>query len=155
MDIILQFLAISIKKSLKISENYSIFLLKNLSETYFTDLVGKAHKYRCKESSLNWTGHCDKSNLSLKTKDNKWTTWSLWTTCSVTCGEGRRMRTRSCQGSPEQCQGDAIQEQTCVEVDCHVPCWAEWSDWSPCSKLCGTGVQERSREKVIYSKQAN
>ena len=85
-------------------------------------------------------------------KDNKWTTWSLWTTCSVTCGEGLRMRTRSCQGSPEQCQGDAIQEQTCVEVDCHVPCWAEWSDWSPCSKLCGTGVQERNREKVSQTK---
>ena len=81
-------------------------------------------------------------------KGIKWTVWSLWTPCSVSCGDGKRMRSRTCQGSSAECPGDVTQEQSCKERECEIPCWAEWADWTTCSKSCGTGIQERSREKV-------
>ena len=68
----------------------------------------------------------------------------------MSCGDGKRMRSRTCRGSAAECVGDATQEQSCKERECEIPCWAEWAEWTTCSKSCGTGIQERRRDKVNY-----
>ena len=68
----------------------------------------------------------------------------------MSCGDGKRMRSRTCRGSAAECVGDATQEQSCKERECEIPCWAEWAEWTTCSKSCGTGIQERRRQKVNY-----
>ena len=51
----------------------------------------------------------------------EWTFWTCWSSCSVTCGKGKRQRTRECkdpsaatEGREKACPGQAIQK-----VDCH------------------------------------
>ncbi|XP_054272557.1 hemicentin-1-like [Macrosteles quadrilineatus] len=56
--------------------------------------------------------------------DGKWTTWSPWSSCSVTCGRGLRQRHRLCSrrlygGKP--CFGDNIQIEKCVMEECEAP----------------------------------
>ena len=73
-----------------------------------------------------------------------WSSWGDWTPCSVTCGDGRRRRTRDC--SPltrgQTCDGEDTEEETCGQ-----PCstWTSWSPWSPCSSSCGPGRRTRDR----------
>ena len=73
-----------------------------------------------------------------------WSSWSPWSSCSVTCGEGRRTRGRDC--SPltrgQTCEGEDSQEERCGQ-----PCstWSPWSAWSQCSTSCGPGRRTRER----------
>nr|KAG5714940.1 hypothetical protein BaRGS_000428 [Batillaria attramentaria] len=69
-----------------------------------------------------------------------YTSWSSWTTCSVSCGmDGTRVRTRSCspQTTPmPPCEGEVRQIQFCNVYVCPVHgSWAEWGEWSRCSTL--------------------
>ena len=52
-----------------------------------------------------------------------WTSWSVWSGCSVSCGQGQITRLRSCTNpSPvhggQNCVGDASQQSNCRLVDC-------------------------------------
>ena len=87
------------------------------------------------------------------------TEWSDWSPCSVPCGDGFRARTRrffnrlgrkkcphvdtvskqSCQGEQEQC--DQAKEEI-IPPECPV---TNWSNWSPCSQSCGSGLHVRTR----------
>ena len=57
------------------------------------------------------------------TVNGGFTPWSLFTTCSKSCGEGSQSRTRSCT-APEpkyggiECDGPVLDEQKCKQVDC-------------------------------------
>nr|XP_055048355.1 A disintegrin and metalloproteinase with thrombospondin motifs 20 [Misgurnus anguillicaudatus] len=73
-----------------------------------------------------------------------------WTTCSVSCGEGRRGRYVSCRDA----QGGVADESYCANLPrppdsstCFSPCgqWRE-SEWSTCSVSCGAG---RSTRRVV------
>lgn len=61
-------------------------------------------------------------NFSLFTSvDCTWNTWSDWDDCSVTCGDGTQMRSRTqnaaeCNGAA--CTGDASDTQTCNVREC-------------------------------------
>ncbi|KAH3799944.1 hypothetical protein DPMN_153568 [Dreissena polymorpha] len=55
--------------------------------------------------------------------DGVWTTWSSWTTCTVTCGGGTGTRNRTCQfplGVPHghDCTGLASENRTCNAYLC-------------------------------------
>ena len=89
------------------------------------------------------------------------TEWSDWSPCSVVCGTGFRARTRrffnrlgrkkcphvdtvmkqSCAGARRQCSGDQETQETIPET-CPV---TQWSNWSPCSQSCGSGLHVRTR----------
>jgi len=79
--------------------------------------------------------------------------WSGSTACSVSCGEGTKIRYRSVRlnasngGVP--C-ADTTQEATaCFERDCPIDCAVSpWTDWGPCSASCGGGTIHRKRDVV-------
>ncbi|XP_053398910.1 SCO-spondin-like isoform X2 [Mercenaria mercenaria] len=81
-----------------------------------------------------------------------WTLWSGWTACSKDCGSGSSVRTRQCSNPPPMyggnpCKGHDTEETIC---DTGIKCpihggWSMWSDYSPCSVSCGTGMMQRIR----------
>ncbi|XP_069033094.1 adhesion G protein-coupled receptor B2 isoform X4 [Embiotoca jacksoni] len=83
--------------------------------------------------------------------------WSQWSVCSLTCGQGWQVRTRSCVSSPygTLCSG-ALRETRMCNNTASCPGepgitgsvegqWLEWGPWSRCSVTCNTGTQERQR----------
>ncbi len=85
--------------------------------------------------------------------DCKVSDWSLWDPCTKDCGGGTQKRTKSIITQPQNggkaCPPPAelIQTQACNEQACPVDCEVDkWSDWTPCSKTCGGGTQNRTRD---------
>lgn len=76
-----------------------------------------------------------------------WTEWSPWGECSETCDYGLRKRYRSCRKmhADDVCQGDAVETKPCFIQPC-IGQWKNWSDWSSCSRTCGSGQVYRYRE---------
>uniref|UniRef100_A0A8C7SKB3 ADAM metallopeptidase with thrombospondin type 1 motif 20 n=1 Tax=Oncorhynchus mykiss TaxID=8022 RepID=A0A8C7SKB3_ONCMY len=78
--------------------------------------------------------------------------YGSWTTCSVSCGKGKRARYVSCRDA----QGGVADESYCAQLlrppessACFSPCgqWRSW-EWSPCSVTCGVG---RATRQVVCS----
>lgn len=74
--------------------------------------------------------------------------WGSWEACSASCGGGVQARRRSVT-KPATGAGTCVhltEERECNTGLCPVNCQtSEWSEWSPCSVACGTGVQARTR----------
>ena len=81
----------------------------------------------------------------------QWTTWSLWSECSKSCGKGTKNRSRTCNNTfprfgGRNCSGEGKQIMSCALVLCPLHGkWSEWSKWSECSESCSTGVKFRTR----------
>uniref|UniRef100_A0A4W4FL01 Adhesion G protein-coupled receptor B1b n=1 Tax=Electrophorus electricus TaxID=8005 RepID=A0A4W4FL01_ELEEL len=77
------------------------------------------------------------------------TPWSLWSACSVSCGEGWQSRTRNCMTSAHNtlCTGPLRENRPCnSSIVCPVNgAWDEWAPWSLCSSTCGRGYRDRVR----------
>uniref|UniRef100_A0A8C9S207 Thrombospondin-1 n=1 Tax=Scleropages formosus TaxID=113540 RepID=A0A8C9S207_SCLFO len=78
------------------------------------------------------TKGCEKSPCPI---NGNWGPWSLWSTCSVTCGGGVQSHERLCNDPApkyggKECQGDAKATQICNKQDCPIdgclsnPCFA-------------------------------
>ena len=50
--------------------------------------------------------------------DSQWGEWSAWSTCTKSCGEGKSMRTRACNGRRSGCIGDSEQTEDCSVESC-------------------------------------
>ena len=57
-----------------------------------------------------------KCKLDPSCSETLWTSWSPWSSCSVTCGSGTQNRNRACKGS--KCVGAPSQSSTCVKAPC-------------------------------------
>lgn len=86
-------------------------------------------------------------------KDCLWSAWSMWTTCSKSCGGGMMQRFRNISAMPEH-GGSCLPNlrrvtAACATQDCPKVCvngtWGQWSAWTPCSATCGRGYMYRNR----------
>lgn len=55
----------------------------------------------------------------------KWSRWGTWSVCTKTCGNGTRIRNRTCVAqnqlavfAPIYCAGKALQEKKCAQWNC-------------------------------------
>ncbi|CAF1679281.1 unnamed protein product [Rotaria magnacalcarata] len=79
--------------------------------------------------------------------DGNWATWTKFSSCSGTCGNGTMSRIRICANpSPsnggQQCSGPATDIQECsTNIDCPVDgVWGNWTLTTPCFGVCGNGT---------------
>ncbi|KAK6619736.1 hypothetical protein RUM43_012496 [Polyplax serrata] len=85
-----------------------------------------------------------------------------WSECSTTCGVGVAMRTRRFldRWGRKKCPHvNLVEKRECIEPPCPPPSpginmdsrctTSEWTDWSPCSVTCGTGLRYRSRQVLV------
>ncbi|XP_013383271.1 uncharacterized protein LOC106153735 isoform X14 [Lingula anatina] len=84
--------------------------------------------------------------------NGNWGGWSVWNTCSVTCGIGQQSRARVCDNpAPANggttCPGNRIDTQNCSITGCPADGnWGSWTPWSSCPVTCGGGTQTRTRQ---------
>ncbi|XP_069135769.1 MAM and LDL-receptor class A domain-containing protein 1-like [Argopecten irradians] len=83
--------------------------------------------------------------------DGAWGLWKDWTTCSVTCGNGTKSRTRECAGLASnrilQCSGESNETDWCTQPECPVDeGWATWRTWSACAVVNTEVIRSRCRE---------
>lgn len=68
--------------------------------------------------------------------DGYWLSWLDWSTCSVSCAEGSRNRSRTCieplHGGLE-CIEDAAESESCNEVECPSKLLNDMYTFSSCS----------------------
>lgn len=93
----------------------------------------------------------------------KWTPWSAWSACSAEeeCGTGFQAHLRECllpngekpsDSDESDCHGENFGSRHCKN-ECVIEGWTEWSDYTPCSKSCGTGYQMKTRECKVPKEQ--
>jgi len=83
--------------------------------------------------------------------DGKYSDWSNYNACSVTCGGGSQRRERTCnnpvpQHGGKSCEGPTEQTKSCNNQECPVDGgWTTWGAYGVCDKDCGYGTQTRTR----------
>ncbi|XP_046817406.1 spondin-1 [Vespa crabro] len=95
------------------------------------------------------------------------TNYSPWSSCSVSCGKGLRMRTREyrmpekarmfncnrqlvfkemCVADIPECPGEEYEDNDTLLVPNNTICeTTDWSEWSECSSTCGIGLKMKTR----------
>ncbi|XP_039213555.1 hemicentin-1 isoform X2 [Crotalus tigris] len=83
--------------------------------------------------------------------NGKWTSWSSWSACTMSCGGGAQQRTRDCSDPPPKngglrCEGNDLQVGFCNTDLCPTHGnWGPWSNWGTCSRTCNGGHTRRYR----------
>eukprot|EP00930_Biecheleria_cincta_P001405 TRINITY_DN102545_c0_g1_i1.p1 TRINITY_DN102545_c0_g1~~TRINITY_DN102545_c0_g1_i1.p1 ORF type:complete len:1712 (-),score=248.63 TRINITY_DN102545_c0_g1_i1:118-5253(-) len=121
--------------------------LRNRRIQHAAQAGGKACKGELQETrGCGETGQRDRNCV--------FSTWSDWTLCPKSCGGAQQHRSRiieaHAKGEGLQCSGTMLDTQPCGEGSCpgapSSECqYSDWSQWGACSKSCGEGFKERSR----------
>lgn len=126
-------------------------------------MMGCNRQLVSKEMCLATSGECpdgggdeDKA-FAINDLDCQISDWGAWSECSASCGPGLTMRTRKLinRSNRKKCNHIPLIEKTkCMLSNCapgteeklDPACpVSEWSNWSPCSVVCGEGVKIRMR----------
>lgn len=106
---------------------------------------------QCLPSKVKETKPCRTQSCHGKNPDDcQMSSWSLWSTCSTSCGMGARTRERSVTAPAKKegqgCEAPLQQIVNCTGADCPSDCkWEDWSEWGDCSTSCGGGNYHRTR----------
>jgi len=78
--------------------------------------------------------------------------WSGWSACSKDCGGGVEQQARNirfeAKGGGSPCPA-ASEERVCNVAECDASCqYSEWTAFSACSQVCGSGFSMRTRSIV-------
>ncbi|XP_050547311.1 semaphorin-5A-like [Daktulosphaira vitifoliae] len=95
------------------------------------------------ESKLCQDGACHRLD-QVSDLEESWSEWSNWSSCSSECGGGNQIKTRTCEGSSENCEGPTKLTRPCNTQKCKGE-WSCWTDYGECSVTCGEGVRKRTR----------
>lgn len=104
--------------------------------------------------------NCNTNSCPVSINGN-WGQWSVFTSCSKSCGRGLQSRNRICN-NPSASNGglecmlttssnrarSENQERYCNAHRCPSPIhgeWGQWSHYTSCSQTCGEGVRSRYR----------
>lgn len=92
-----------------------------------------------------------------------YSTWEPYGACSKPCGGGKQTRQRACTNPPpanggKDCSdlGPNSETQECNTKPCPIIVdggYSPWGKWSACSKTCGKGSGERTRERFCNKPQ--
>lgn len=85
--------------------------------------------------------------------DGRYTSWSYFSTCDKSCGNGSKFRTRNCSNPSPQyggrnCSkfGPPIEMVPCFLRHCPIHGhFGNWSEFGPCSRSCNIGRKNRTR----------
>jgi len=103
---------------------------------------------------LRFTKQNEECSVGVCPEDSRFTNWSPWTACSITCGEGVKFSQRVClpaKGGGKVCPNEDKfkdmykRSEKCTKKDCEVFRPTLWSTWSSCSSTCGTGFRVHRR----------
>ncbi|KAJ1606274.1 CpTSP9 [Cryptosporidium canis] len=88
-------------------------------------------------------------NISIPCEDCVYSSWGVWSDCSVSCQGGMRTRTRKLIWKSDikgNCEDRESDIESCNEQSCPVNCGlSDWTTWSTCSSTCGPGSKMRYR----------
>ncbi len=77
-----------------------------------------------------------------------WTEWTPWTSCTKTCGGGKKKRARDCVVKERSlCIGEDSETMDCNDNTC--PSLTDWSEWTTCTQTCGGGTKRRERNCLV------
>jgi hypothetical protein len=77
--------------------------------------------------------------------------WSQWSSCSTSCGQGAQTRTRDCSSAMGCGDQPSYETRPCSSGGC----LSNWSNWTDCDKPCGNGRQSRNRYCLDYEVACN
>ncbi|XP_075764626.1 adhesion G protein-coupled receptor B2 isoform X6 [Pelodiscus sinensis] len=122
----------------------------NANDLYAPELKYGDEAEENQKVKTQWPRSADEPGVYMaQTGDPAAEEWSQWSVCSLTCGQGSQVRTRSCVSSPygTLCSGLLRETRICNNTaTCPVHgLWEEWSPWSLCSVTCGRGARTRTR----------
>ncbi|XP_052094934.1 zonadhesin-like [Mytilus californianus] len=119
------------------------------------------------ESMMTSSQTCNTNPCPVDGKWGSFSKWSEWGSCSVTCGQGlkTRSRSRSCDNPEPKYDGMScigkpvtVDSQQCMEIQCPVDGgWTDflsWSTWTTCSETCGFGVEKSFRTRLCENPEA-
>ncbi|KFD49879.1 hypothetical protein M513_09208, partial [Trichuris suis] len=92
-------------------------------------------------------------SCSMTACDETTNSWTAWTSCSSTCGDGVKSRSKQC-GSNSNCVAH-VEKVSCNLGDCklfHSSFLGAWQSWSDCSASCGAGQRRRIRDCLSNDK---
>mmetsp|Transcript_113826 Transcript_113826/g.321923 ORF Transcript_113826/g.321923 Transcript_113826/m.321923 type:complete len:414 (+) Transcript_113826:196-1437(+) len=91
--------------------------------------------------------------------DCRWSAWSAFSECSVTCGfhGGLQFRQRwvisQSYNGGKLCSGEMVEKKVCNKRHCDIDCaWHAWQEWGRCTSTCGDGVRLRVRDMMWEAK---